>query len=66
MILSINLKVKCLENEYSWEGEYATFEVKIESPELIDAIDLNAIKKVLVEKAVEKQVRAELEKKPEG
>ena len=56
-MLEIELKVTCKKNEYDWHGEHADFMVNIELVELINAIDLNAIKNVLAQKAV--QLRAE-------
>jgi len=54
-MLEIELKVTCKKNEYEWRGEHADFKVNIEMADLISAIDLNAIKNMLAEKAVRMQ-----------
>jgi hypothetical protein len=51
-MLEIILEVISKKDKYDYRGEKAQFVVEIESPELINAIDLNVIKNSLAEKAV--------------
>ena len=60
MFVHILLRINVTEKEYDYKGEESTFDVKIQSPELIDAIDLNSIKKTLVQQAVEKKRQADI------
>ena len=68
-MIEIELKVRCKKNEYDWKGESASFDVNLDSPEFINAIDLNTIKNVLLEKAItlqaEKDAEEALEEKDE-
>lgn len=54
-MLEIILEVVNKKDKYSYQGEKANFVVQIESPELINAIDLNVIKNVLAQKALQLQ-----------
>ena len=61
MFVHITLRINVTEKEYDYRGKESTFDVTIQSPELIDAIDLNAIKKTLLQQAVEKKQQADIE-----
>ena len=54
-MLEIKLEVISKKDRYTYRGEQADFVVEIELPELINAIDLNAIKNVLAQKALQLQ-----------
>ena len=51
MVVDIKLTIMCKKTKHEWRGEEVTFDVTVNGPELIKAIDLNAIKVDLVAEA---------------
>ncbi|KKT30694.1 MAG: hypothetical protein UW18_C0012G0013 [Microgenomates group bacterium GW2011_GWF1_44_10] len=65
-MLEIVLKVICKESRHDWRGEEAEFVIDIESPDMIDAIDLNCVKRILVNKAISLHAEKEAQKELKG
>ena len=52
MFINIDLKIRVRQTEYDFSAEPATFDVTIQDIDLVNAIDLNAIKNKLALRAL--------------